>query len=128
MSITVAGIVWVSPFTPLTDGVTWMGTCVPGAGAGVACPEVAGAEPLIGSRIEGEPPPVPILELDMTARERDVTINRTAEAVVARVRTVAEPRGPNTVWDPMPPKAPAKSAALPLCSSTTMIRNSDTIT
>src|SRR5947209_12099004 len=49
-------------------------------------------------------------------------MNITAHQVVARERTVAAPRGPNAVWLPAPPNAPAMSAALPLCSSTTMIR------
>src|SRR5260370_7790382 len=37
--------------------------------------------------------------------------------------SVAAPRGPNAVWLPAPPNAPAMSAALPLCNSTTMIKN-----
>jgi len=52
----------------------------------------------------------------------DVSIKSTAEIVVAFESTVADPRGPNTVCDPIPPNAPAKSAALPLCSSTTTTR------
>ncbi len=48
------------------------------------------------------------------ARARDVIINKDAAIVVALDKTVAVPRGPNTVCDPMPPKAPARSAALPL--------------
>jgi hypothetical protein len=51
------------------------------------------------------------------------TINIMAHHVVARERTVAAPRGPNAVWLPAPPNAPAMSAALPLCSRTTMIKN-----
>src|SRR4029077_13625541 len=49
-------------------------------------------------------------------------MNITAHQVVACESTVAAPRGPNAVWLPAPPKAPARSAALPLCSSTTMIK------
>lgn len=60
--------------------------------------------------------------------EIDVTMNRIADIVVAFDNSVAEPRGPNAVCDPMPPKAPARSAALPLCSKTTMIRKRHTIT
>ena len=60
--------------------------------------------------------------------ESDVTMNRIAEIVVAFESRVADPRGPNAVWEPIPPKAPARSAALPLCSNTTMIRNRHTIT
>ena len=48
-------------------------------------------------------------------------MNITAHQVVACERTVAAPRGPNAVWLPAPPNAPARSAAFPLCSSTTMI-------
>jgi len=49
------------------------------------------------------------------------SMNITAHHVVAFERTLAAPRGPKAVWLPAPPKAPARSAALPLCSSTTMI-------
>src|ERR1043166_9998853 len=48
-------------------------------------------------------------------------MNITAHQVVACDKTVAAPRGPKAVWLPAPPNAPARSAALPLCSSTTMI-------
>jgi len=51
-----------------------------------------------------------------------VIMNTIAAPVVTFDRTVAVPRGPNTVWEPIPPNAPAKSAALPLCSSTTPIK------
>src|ERR1700691_5081089 len=43
-------------------------------------------------------------------------MNTIAHHVVARERKVAAPRGPNAVWLPEPPNAPAKSAAFPLCS------------
>ena len=55
-------------------------------------------------------------------------MNRAAARVVALERTVADPRGPNAVCDPMPPNAPARSAALPLCSSTTTTRKKHTRT
>ena len=42
------------------------------------------------------------------------SINMTAHHVVALERTLAAPRGPKAVWLPAPPKAPARSAALPL--------------
>ena len=64
----------------------------------------------------------------MIARLSDVIMNRIAEIVVALVRTVAAPRLPSAVWLPPPPKAPARSAALPLCSRTTMIRMKQTTT
>jgi hypothetical protein len=51
-----------------------------------------------------------------------------AETVVALESSVAEPRGPNAVCEPMPPNAPAKSAAFPLCSSTTMHKKKQTTT
>jgi hypothetical protein len=60
--------------------------------------------------------------------DSDVIINRIAAAVVACESIVAEPRGPKAVCEPMPPNAPARSAAFPLCSSTTMIRKIHTIT
>ena len=61
------------------------------------------------------------------ARVSEVSMKSAAAMVVAFERTVAEPRGPNAVWDPIPPKAPAKSAALPLCKSTTTTRKKHTI-
>ena len=54
------------------------------------------------------------------ASESEVTMKVTAAQAVALDSTVAEPRGPNTVCEPMPPNAPARSAALPLCRRTTM--------
>ena len=42
-----------------------------------------------------------------------------ARKVVALDKSVAAPRGPKAVWLPEPPKAPARSAARPLCNSTT---------
>ena len=50
------------------------------------------------------------------------------EIVVAFDNNVAEPRGPNAVCEPIPPNAPAKSAAFPLCSKTTIIRKTHTTT
>ena len=58
----------------------------------------------------------------------DVTIKIIADHVVAFVKAVAAPRGPNAVWLPWPPKAAAKSPLLPLWSNTTAIRNRQTIT
>src|ERR1700722_3408459 len=58
----------------------------------------------------------------------DVIMKIAAASVVAFESNVADPRGPNAVCDPMPPKAPARSAALPLCNSTTTIRNRQTRT
>ena len=55
-------------------------------------------------------------------------MNNAAAIVVAFDKTVADPRGPKAVCEPIPPKAPARSAALPLCSSTTTTRNRHTMT
>lgn len=72
--------------------------------------------------------PFPFALVATTDNEIDVTINTIAEIVVAFESSVAEPRGPNAVCEPMPPNAPARSAALPLCSSTTIIKNRQTTT
>jgi len=56
----------------------------------------------------------------------EVIMKMIAHQVVSRVITVAAPRGPKAVWLPCPPNAAARSALLPLCSSTTMIRNKET--
>src|ERR1700677_4315027 len=58
----------------------------------------------------------------------EVIMKTTPHQVVARERNVAAPRGPNAVWLPAPPNAPARSAALPLCSMMTIIRTKHTIT
>ena len=71
-------------------------------------------------KMDGEALPARVERIESVS---EVTINIAAAIVVAFDSTVAEPRGPNTVCDPMPPKAPAKSAALPLWSSTTTIKN-----
>ena len=51
----------------------------------------------------------------------EVIMNTIAHHVVARERKVAAPRGPNAVWLPAPPNAPARSAAFPLCSMITIM-------
>jgi hypothetical protein len=71
------------------------------------------------------PPTVLVANID---NEIDVSINKIADIVVAFESSVADPRGPKAVCDPIPPNAPARSAALPLCSSTTTIRKRHTIT
>ena len=58
----------------------------------------------------------------------DVSMNMMAHHVVALDKNVAAPRGPKAVWLPAPPKAPAKSAASPLCSMITMIKSPQMIT
>src|SRR5258708_22576147 len=74
-----------------------------------------------------EPPCSTLLSVRRT-RAIAHTMNMMAHQVVALDKTVAAPRGPNAVWLPAPPQAPAISAALPLCSRTTMIRNKQLIT
>src|SRR6266850_4079008 len=97
------------------------GCGVPGCGV-----SIFGAAGFTGAGFENfsstEPPcPTPLSVCSTRASAQ--TMNITAHHVVARESTVAAPRGPNAVWLPAPPKAPAMSAALPLCNSTTMIRN-----
>jgi hypothetical protein len=65
--------------------------------------------------------PVPAALSVRNTKANAQSMNMTAHHVVAFERTLAAPRGPKAVWLPAPPKAPARSAALPLCSSTTMI-------
>ena len=96
----------------------------PFAGAGA----LAGADcvpPDVVSKtvLAPEDPRVAIIE-----SASDVIMKTTADAVVAFESSVAEPRGPKAVCEPMPPKAPARSAAFPLCSNTTMIRKMHTAT
>src|SRR5437867_12590211 len=94
---------------------------VPGAGAGVAG-IVTGAGLGAGcetfSRTELPAPTALSVRSTMAIAH---SMNITAHHVVAFERTLAAPRGPKAVWLPAPPKAPARSAALPLWSSTTMI-------
>src|SRR5580704_18522723 len=61
-------------------------------------------------------------------KARAQIMNMMAHHVVACERIVAAPRGPKAVWLPAPPKAPARSAALPLCKRTTTIKTRQFIT
>src|SRR5207249_435109 len=94
---------------------------VPGAGAGVAG-IVTGAG--LGAGCETfsrtELPAPTALSVRKTMAKAH-SMNMTAHHVVAFDRTLAAPRGPKAVWLPAPPKAPARSAALPLWSNTTMM-------
>jgi hypothetical protein len=96
----------------------------PGAGLGTM------GAPLDGAPVTGAPSstvdPKPALLVARMESDNDVIMNNAAEIVVALESTVADPRGPKAVCEPIPPNAPAKSAALPLCSKTTMIRNRHT--
>jgi hypothetical protein len=105
------------------------GTAGAGAGAGAAGfggAVFAGAFFVV--RSSNTDVPRPAFRVAMIESVNDVTIKATAEIVVAFDSSVAEPRGPKAVCEPMPPNAPAKSAAFPLCSKTTMIRKMQTIT
>lgn len=114
------------------------GAGVPGvaAGVGVAADGVAGVGVAAGAvalffagacRSKTDEP-VPAPRVARMANVKDVTINNPAAMVVALESTVAAPRGPKAVWEPIPPNAPAKSAALPLCSNTTTTRKKQTMT
>ena len=72
--------------------------------------------------------PTPLWRVARMERESEVTMNKIADTVVAFESSVADPRGPNAVCEPIPPNAPAKSAALPLCNRTTTIKNRQTKT
>ena len=98
----------------------WAGGTVTGASF---CGTAAGLENF--SRIE-----LPWLVTLSVRKTRAMAqiMNITAHHVVAWESKVAAPRGPKAVWLPAPPKAPAKSAALPLWSNTTMISTRQFIT
>jgi len=97
-----------------------------GAGAGARFAGAVCAPAGAVSRTVFEPVDAP--RVAKIESDSDVIMNTIAEPVVAFESSVAEPRGPKAVCDPMPPNAPAKSAAFPLCSNTTMIRKTQTIT
>jgi|SRR5712671_5526573 len=102
-----------------------------GVGAGVAGTLFVGTgvdagalEPFTVSRTE-----VPLVwREDKMESEPEVSMKTMTATVVARESAEAAPRGPKAVWLPTPPNAPAMSALLPLCSSTTMIRKTETMT
>jgi hypothetical protein len=71
--------------------------------------------------------PSPAVRVAMIESDIEVIIKIIADTVVAFDSRVAEPRGPNAVCEPMPPKAPARSAAFPLCNRTTIQRKMHTI-
>lgn len=92
-----------------------------GAGGGAGC-VLTGCD-LTPCKTE---PDAAVCLLAYTARVMEVTMNATADQVVARERALAAPRGPNAVWLPCPPKAAEMSPLLPLCSSTTTMMNKHT--
>ena len=67
-----------------------------------------------------------VCRLAYTESVIDVSMNATADQVVALERALAAPRGPNAVWLPWPPKAAEMSPLLPLCRSTTMMMKKQT--
>ena len=93
------------------------------AGAGKAGAGVAGAVcfDVFENCCNTELPEDATFEFWCIVKAIDVIMNMIAHHVVALVRNVAAPRGPNAVWLPAPPNAPARSAASPLCSNTTII-------
>src|SRR6202522_2198384 len=72
--------------------------------------------------------PAPSEGARFTDNVSEVIMKTMAHQVVARERNVAAPRGPNAVWLPAPPNAPAKSAAEPLCNMMTMTNTKQTAT
>src|SRR6516162_9623300 len=106
----------------------WAGPLVGTAGAGVGAGAAGFGGAFFVVRSSNTDVPRPAFRVAMIESVNDVTIKATAEIVVAFDSSVAEPRGPKAVCEPMPPNAPAKSAAFPLCSKTTMIRKMQTIT
>ena len=104
---------------PYFEGVAGAGAAgagTTGAGVtGVVCLEVF--ENCCNTELPGPAPTV----FWCMVKAIDVSMNMMAHQVVALVRNVAAPLGPKAVWLPAPPNAPAKSAASPLCSNTTII-------
>ena len=100
-----------------------------GGVAGAVCGgAVAGVAGLLGVPWKTElPTPLDLFEALMES-VKDVSMKTMTAAVVARERADAAPRGPKVLWLPVPPNAPARSALLPLCSSTTIMRKMHTIT
>lgn len=99
------------------------------AGLAGAFAGAAGCEFVVDPFVPDNTEPEPVVPLRRTAKIDsviDVSINSTADQVVAFESAVAAPRGPNAVWLPMPPNAAAMSPLLPLCSSTTTIRKKHT--
>lgn len=115
-----SGIVF---FSPVVSSISVTVGCGAAGAAGAAPPGVgAGALSFFAVLLAGcaafsrmlDPEPPPASRVCTIESVNDVIMNSTAEPVVSLESSVAEPRGPNAVCDPMPPKAPAKSAAFPL--------------
>ena len=115
-------------FAAPSAGVTVIGTfggVVEGGSVVVLAGCLVEAGPGCLSRIVLPTPACRVARID---RDREVIMNTIAEPVVAFESSVADPRGPNAVCEPIPPNAPARSAAFPLCNRTTTIRNRHTKT
>ena len=100
------------------------------AGAAGGCAGAAGfvlvVEPFTPDSTDPEPGVAPLWRTAKIESVIEVTINNTADQVVALERAVAAPRGPKAVWLPRPPKAAAMSPLFPLCKRTTIIRKKHT--
>ena len=105
-------------------GVEFVGALAGGV-AGFA--GAAGAVFVVCSRIELLPA-VTSVGVRLIESVSDVSMETMAHHVVAFDRKVAAPRGPKAVWLPAPPNAPARSAALPLCSIITKTSTKQTRT
>jgi hypothetical protein len=99
------------------------------AGLGGVFAGAAGWELVVEPFTPDNTEPDPCVPLRRTAKIDnviEVTMNNTADQVVAFESAVAAPRGPKAVWLPIPPNAAAISPLFPLCSSTTTIRKKHT--
>ena len=119
----------VTGFPPLS-GTTVIPGCpegrpVPGPAGMAGC---AGAFFVIGALSRTEEPTAELPRVARIASVSDVTMNSPAATVVARDSSVAPPRGPKAVCEPIPPNAPARSAAFPLCRSTTITKKTQMMT
>src|ERR1019366_2134505 len=104
------------------------GACWPGMVAGTCTGAGAVFGTLVLGAVSSTEVAKPALLVARMESDSEVTMKSTADMVVALESRVADPRGPRAVCEPIPPNAPARSAALPLCSKTTTIRNRHTIT
>jgi len=104
----------------------WGAGCAGADCAGAGVPGVAGAD-LVWFGIPCSTDFAPLCFEAKIESVIEVTMNMTADQVVAFDKALAAPRGPNAVWLPIPPNAAAMSPLLPLCSRTTMMMKKQTI-
>ena len=91
-----------------------------GAGVGVC----AGALDLVPCKTD----PLELCPRDARMdSEMDVSMKTTTAMLVAFANADCAPRGPKVLVLPPPPNAPARSALLPLCTRTTMIKKMETM-